>query len=151
MALENTYTDMAAAIKLIRNNEPELAAYLADPQTTCTFFMPTAQVSISQRRRVAAGCSAISSQNDSLTAVPAVGASCCCTGTAKQHQMAWQVRRQSGAERHPHAQHPQLPRPAWKGADSRGSGQEAHQVSHTGRRNTVHVAGKVSTAAGSAQ
>lgn len=72
MALENTYTDMAAAIKLIRNNEPELAAYLADPQTTCTFFMPTAEVSSSKGRQVALPSAHNDSQLLCLLLVPPV-------------------------------------------------------------------------------
>lgn len=44
MALEGKYPDMDAAIKLVKNNEADLAAYLRDPETECTFFMPTSQV-----------------------------------------------------------------------------------------------------------
>jgi hypothetical protein len=44
MALEGKYADMAAPLKLIKNNEDELAAYLGDPNTVCTFFMPNGEV-----------------------------------------------------------------------------------------------------------
>jgi hypothetical protein len=35
---------MEAPLKLIKNNEDELAAYLGDPDTVCTFFMPNGEV-----------------------------------------------------------------------------------------------------------
>ena len=44
MALEGKFPDMDAAIKLVKNNEPDLAAYLRDPDSVCTFFVPTGQV-----------------------------------------------------------------------------------------------------------
>lgn len=44
MALEKAYpAQMGTALKAIRNNEKDLAAYLEDPDTVCTVFVPTNQ------------------------------------------------------------------------------------------------------------
>ena len=45
MALGATHPDINMAIKAVKNNDAELAAYLADPKTVCTFFAPTDKVS----------------------------------------------------------------------------------------------------------
>lgn len=42
--LADQYPELDTGIKLIKNNEPDLAAYLSDPDTECTFFAPTNQV-----------------------------------------------------------------------------------------------------------
>lgn len=42
--LEGQYPDMDAALKLVKNNERDLAAYLNDTNTVCTFFIPTSEV-----------------------------------------------------------------------------------------------------------
>lgn len=45
MALETAYPDhMGTALKAIRNNDKELAAYLSSPETVCTVFVPTNKV-----------------------------------------------------------------------------------------------------------
>lgn len=70
MALETVYPDMSTALKAIRNNEKELAAYLSDPDTVCTLFVPTNQVSCSgySYRAVACGYSMrIPALSDSIT------------------------------------------------------------------------------------
>lgn len=46
MALETIYPDeMGTALRAIRNNDKELAAYLASPGTVCTLFVPSNKVS----------------------------------------------------------------------------------------------------------
>jgi hypothetical protein len=44
MALEGTYPELDAPLKVVRTNEPDLAEYLSNPDSICTFFIPTAQV-----------------------------------------------------------------------------------------------------------
>jgi hypothetical protein len=44
MALEGKYPDMDPVLKVLKNNEPELSAYLGDPETVCTFFIPSGKV-----------------------------------------------------------------------------------------------------------
>lgn len=44
MALEGTYPELDAPLKVVRTNEPDLAEYLSNPDSFCTFFIPTAQV-----------------------------------------------------------------------------------------------------------
>lgn len=36
--------DIKMAIRAVKNNDPDLAAYLADPTSVCTFFAPTDKV-----------------------------------------------------------------------------------------------------------
>jgi hypothetical protein len=44
MELDKTYPDMSTGIKAIRNNNADLAAYLSDPDSVCTLFVPTNKV-----------------------------------------------------------------------------------------------------------
>lgn len=44
MDLADVYPELDSGLKLIKNNEPQLAAYLSDPDVECTFFAPTNQV-----------------------------------------------------------------------------------------------------------
>jgi hypothetical protein len=44
MALEGKYPDMDPVLKVLKNNEPELSAYLGDPETVCTLFIPSGKV-----------------------------------------------------------------------------------------------------------
>lgn len=44
MDLAEAYPELDSGLKLIKNNEPALAAYLSDPDVECTFFAPTNQV-----------------------------------------------------------------------------------------------------------
>lgn len=43
MALEEKNTDMSTAIRLVKNGDKDLAAYLSDPDNECTVFLPTSQ------------------------------------------------------------------------------------------------------------
>jgi hypothetical protein len=58
MALETIYPDeMGTALRAIRNNDKELAAYLASPGTVCTLFVPSNKVSChASSSLLTAGC-----------------------------------------------------------------------------------------------
>lgn len=47
MALEEKYADMGTAIKLVKNGDKDLSAYLSDPDNECTVFLPTSQAGCS--------------------------------------------------------------------------------------------------------
>lgn len=44
MELESVYPDMSTGLKAIKNNNKDLAAYLSDPDSVCTLFVPTNKV-----------------------------------------------------------------------------------------------------------
>jgi hypothetical protein len=54
MDLADQYPELDSGLKLIKNNEPQLAAYLSDPDVECTFFAPTNQVRAVQGKLQAA-------------------------------------------------------------------------------------------------
>lgn len=43
MQLATADPDTSVAIRAIKNNDADLAAYLSDPESVCTFFVPTNQ------------------------------------------------------------------------------------------------------------
>lgn len=67
MALGSEYPNVTQTLSLINSSSDELAAYLANPETVCTFFAPSNTAMTESIRRLGK-YAGIASQNETLQA-----------------------------------------------------------------------------------